>query len=282
MKETKSIIDIIKKRQSKRKFIDKELSKNDFEQVTNILKSHTEAPFGNKISFSLIEKKFANENYKIKLGTYGFISGAKYFIVCHAKQSEHIFEDAGYLFEKIILDLTKIGLGTCWLGGTFKRSDFSTVLKMEENVIIPAISPVGYPTPSKSVKEKIIRWGAKSDRRKEWSEIFFNNSFDEKLTEENANIFAKPLEMLRLAPSASNKQPWRILLINKTFHFYLSRTPGYKKTYINSDLQLIDMGIAMSHFELTCKELNIPGGWQIDNPNINSEKIDEYIISWKI
>ncbi len=48
------------------------------------------------------------------------------------------------------------------------------------------------------------------------------------------------------------------------------------------DLQRIDMGIAMAHFDLTARELGLIGQWVIDEPHL--EKTDEqieYTISWK-
>jgi nitroreductase len=53
-----------------------------------------------------------------------------------------------------------------------------------------------------------------------------------------------------MAPSASNKQPWRIIVNDKSFSFYLKRTIGYGKFTPGNDLQLVDMGIALAHFTL--------------------------------
>jgi hypothetical protein len=70
--------------------------------------------------------------------------------------------------------------------------------------------------------------------------------------------------MVRIAPSASNKQPWRMLKDKNTklFHLFLQRTKNYPKMPFGIDMQTLDMGIAMCHFELTCRELAIEGYWQ--------------------
>jgi hypothetical protein len=145
--------------------------------------------------------------------------------------------------------------------------------------VVPAITPVGYPKPSKSIRENIIRWGAKSDSRKPWNELFFDQQFGQPLSESMAGVYQTPLEMLRLAPSASNKQPWRVVNNGSGYHFYLLETPGYDKTIKAVKLQRIDMGIAMSHFEITCREMNINGNWQIQQPNIVG-KHEQYLVSW--
>jgi nitroreductase len=280
MKFETSVIEIIKKRRSRRSFINKDFSSEQIEKINIILQSYTVGPFGNKVLFSLVEKKFAKENHKVKLGTYGFISGAGYFIAGQVKNGEHANEDYGYLLETIILHLTAMDLGTCWLGGTFSRSDFSGVLNSDGDTIIPAITPVGFPADTNTVRENIIRWGAKADSRKKWEELFFTSSVTKPLSKEEAASYEVALEMIRLAPSASNKQPWRIEKSPDAFHFYLKRTPGYNRIGKGVDLQKIDIGIAMSHFELACAELNLKGKWANNNPGIVSEKIDEYCISW--
>jgi len=65
------------------------------------------------------------------------------------------------------------------------------------------------------------------------------------------------LEMVWLGPSASNKQPWRVLKANEVLHFYLQYTASYEK--MPYDIQRCDMGIAMAHFELTMDELGVGG-----------------------
>ncbi len=282
MKFETSVIELIKKRRSVRTFRKIDFDGPLTEKINTILQNHTEGPFGNKVRFCLVEKKRVKENNKIKLGTYGFISGAQYFIASEVKNTLHANTDVGYLLEKIILHLTELNLGTCWLGGTFSRSDFSDILSSESNTIIPAITPVGFPADSMSVRENIIRWGAKADSRKNWEELFSSNSMARPLLKEEAGPNEIPLEMVRLAPSASNKQPWRIIKTPHAFHFYLKRTPGYGKISEGVDLQMIDMGIAMAHFELVCHELNLQGQWKINHQAVASSEAVEYCISWEI
>jgi hypothetical protein len=70
------------------------------------------------------------------------------------------------------------------------------------------------------------------------------------------------------------------------FHFYLYRSAKYKKNtdrFAASDLQHVDMGIAMCHFELTAKDLGLKGQWQQSMPPIElPDDHWEYIVSWKI
>ncbi len=282
MKNETSVIEVIKKRRSNRTFINKDLSKEQIDNINSILQQHTEGPFGNKVSFKLITKKIAKENHKVKLGTYGFISGAAYFIAGQVTEGEFANMDYGYLMEKIILEMTGLGYGTCWLGGTFSRSEFGDIIEMKDDTIIPAITPLGFAAETKTIKESLIRWGAKADSRKAWKELFFDGSFKDSLSKEKAGDYAVALEMVRIGPSASNKQPWRVCKTEAGFHFYLKRNPGYGMISKGVDLQMVDMGISMAHFELTCKEMNLKGNWENNNPVISSAHFDQYCISWEI
>ena len=243
-----SVIELIKKRRSVRTYSDKTLDIQKKEEITDILQNIGESPFGSNIKFYLIDKSFAKKDHKVTLGTYGFISGAKLFLAGESGRSRIAHFDFGYLMEKIILHLTAMGLGTCWLGGTFSRSEYTKVMTLSAESIIPAITPVGFPADSLSTREKLIRWGAKADNRMKSEELFLGSNTTTTLSQSEAGAYSIPLEMVRLAPSASNKQPWRIVKSADSFHFYLKRTPGYNKFGNGVDLQLIDLGIAMAHF----------------------------------
>ena len=96
-----------------------------------------------------------------------------------------------------------------------------------------------------------------------------------------------PLDMLRLAPSSHNYQPWRVLQLGSSFHFYLQRTSGFgpgTPMFVLlglADLQRMEIGIAMCHFELAARELNLTGKWSVQEPNIPQSAIPlEYVVTW--
>jgi len=57
----------------------------------------------------------------------------------------------------------------------------------------------------------------------------FDSYFETPLTKTKANKYTPVLEMVRLSPSASNKQRWRLVLEGNCIHFFLQRTRGYGK-----------------------------------------------------
>ena len=273
--------EIIKKRISCRSYSDRPLEDKVLRELSlQISAAHT-GPFGNQPIFKLIRMDNLSPQEWKKLGTYGVIKNARYFLVGITKKSPMAMEDYGYCKETLILQATALGLGTCWLGGTFKASEFARVVHLQESEILPTVSPIGYPAEERSLTEKIMRRIAGSDHRKHWPDIFFANDFATPLARLQAGKYSAALENLRLAPSASNKQPWRILYDAKlnTFHFFLERSLQYKMLGI-VHLQDIDLGIAMSHFEITAREQGLAGIWQVD-ANAPKETSLDYIVSWQ-
>ena len=135
--------------------------------------------------------------------------------------------------------------------------------------------------------DRVSRIYANADRRLPWEDLFFLNTFDHSLSQSQAGQFQEPLELIRLAPSASNKQPWRIVHHEDHFHFYLQRTRNYPPPVFNqilrlADLQRIDIGIAMSHFELSLSAMGLKGKWILADPGLSQPDPGiEYIITWQ-
>lgn len=238
-----------------------------------------EAPFKTAMRFQIIDMNTLEPG--IKLGTYGVIRGATTFLCAAVKKENRWEENLGYAFEKIILYITSLGLGTCWLGGTFNKPEFEKAISSGENEFVPVVSPIGYANEKRSVLDRIMAAKAGSRNRKDWSELFFDKDFSCPLKKEDAGIMKECLDMVRIAPSASNKQPWRIIRNGNHYHFYVCRTPGYEKI-LSYDIQRLDIGIAMCHFELMNQELGGSGNWSDMKPDAVCSNNVEYIISYTV
>jgi nitroreductase len=271
----------IKKRFSCWTFKNAPMAESDKQKLRDFLLINVQGPFGNKVRFELIDLA-GKERDEIKtLGTYGFIKGASMFIVGAVAKGDWAMEDYGYCMEKNILVATHLGLGTCWLGGTFNRSASASRINKRDDEVVPAITPVGYPKNRKSIMDGAIRFFAKSNSRKAWEELFFQGDTRSPLARSIAGAYELPLECVRIGPSASNRQPWRVVKEKDrdVFHFYISRTPGYAERYPEVSLQDVDMGIAMCHFEVALHEMKQKGSWQ----NVRlapPQRGLEYIVSW--
>jgi nitroreductase len=253
-------------------------------RLADFLSDNTVGPFGTPVRLALIAATEADRRALKGLGTYGFIKGATGYIVGAVKRSAREMEDLGYLMERSILYATELGLGTCWLGGTLTRSSFARRIAVSDGETVPAVTSVGYIAERPRAFDAVVRRSAKSDKRLPWEQLFHHGAFGEPISREMAGPYAKCLEMVRLGPSASNKQPWRIIRGESAWHFYLKRSKGYGRRIELTgvaDLQRIDMGIAMSHWELTADEVGLRGKWQaLEPPVVTPDELTEYIVSW--
>jgi hypothetical protein len=271
------ISDSIKNRIFVRSFNGRQIDNSSIEKLSDFIKIKNKI-YENRFRFLIVKKEISGT--KEKLGTYGVIGGTDIFIVGVSKKDEKNIETYGYVFEEIILFCTELGLGTCWLGVAFDHKGFSAKVNIAEDEILVTISPFGYKNVKRRFVDSLLRSIVKSDNRFGWDKIFFDDNFGNALTVEKAGKYKLPLEMLRFAPSAGNKQPWRILYTDHCFHFYLECDPGYTKSVRDYEIQRLDMGIAMSHFELTSKENGLKGEWVYSNPAIKSSGL-EYIVTWR-
>lgn len=272
-----SIEDAVRSRISVRNYKDTEIDQETQQKIRDFIQTLTN-PFDKQVCYHFLDD--SDLQNKANLGTYGVIKGAQKFIGTTITNEEFALEAIGYELEIVMLYLASLDIGTCWLGGTFNREGFTKAMQVDENSLFPIITPYGYPAPNKHLKEKAMRRIVKADQRKDWKEIFFLNNFDTPLKEIDAKELAFPLEMVRLAPSASNKQPWRVVIIDNACHFFEYKEPGYSDRF-DYDIQRIDMGIAAAHFDLATKEKNIQGYFSTDkNLLISLPKHVEYVFSW--
>lgn len=281
MKLSESIFSVIAKRSSWRTYSDQPLSKAQQLEIEKVLSDLPSSnPFPGKTRFSLFKLPSDSKAAVRQYGTYGFISGAQFYILGAVEDPTYAREHFAFALEHIILKLTDLGYGTCWLGGTYNKDEFNEVMKLNTNEIMPAITPVGIPE-TRRLKERIIRGVIRAKRRYNWNQLFFNHNFTTPLTQEAGGKFANILEMVRLAPSAKNRQPWRILFepaLNQ-FHFYLEADQS-KMNSIILPMQQLDIGIAVAHFSLAIQEMGITGTWSFNEPTIDSNGKRKYIISW--
>ena len=279
------VTEIIRKRFSCRRYIDKPIAEEERGRLSDFLSATGAGPFGTAVRFNLIAATDQARKALKGLGTYGFIKGATGFIVGAVGPSRKNMEDFGYMMETVILFATDMGLGTCWLGGSFTRSSFAKKISATVEEVVPAVTSVGYIL-KKEQSEVTIRQIVGGHNRRHWGNLFFRETFGIPLSPDEAAPYAVPLEMVRIAPSATNKQPWRIIKDGDYWHFYMQRTRGYGNTLtfklLNiADLQRVDMGIAMCHFEMTAGELGLKGKWVNKEPKIEKpDTLCEYTASW--
>lgn len=282
----KSVMEIIPKRYSCRSYQSTPIVAGIQRRLQQFIEAIQAGPMGTPVRFKLLATTGNDRRSLRGLGTYGFVRGATGFIAGAIGPGEMNLEDFGYQMEAIILAATDLDLGTCWLGGSFTRSSFARKIELVAGEIIPAVTATGYAA-KRSKYNQLARRQVRADQRLPWDRLFFEGQTGTPLSPGTTGLYAQPLEMVRLGPSASNKQPWRLVRDGNSWHFYLRRTPNYGRGSLIFnvlrlvDLQRVDMGIAMCHFELAAHELGLEGRWAVLDPGSGFPGDDaEYVVSW--
>lgn len=283
----KPVIGIIPQRFSCRSYLDIPVPPAVIATLKTYISEHHTGPFGSRPRFKLVAASHEDSDSLRGLGTYGFIRGATAYLIGASRSEGNDLEDYGYLMEQYILAATALGLGSCWLGGSFTRSSFGKRIMIQPDEEIPAVTALGLIADPDKARDGLIRRQVGAHERRKWERLFSDQEYGKPLSKTSAGDYAVPLEMVRLGPSASNKQPWQIIRTGLDWHFYLKRTPGYRDGRVNklldiSDLQRLDIGIAMCHFELTAQELGLSGKWLTQKVDIEiPESGVNYVVTWR-
>lgn len=265
------IEELIRSRRSVRSFDGKGLRPEDLEKLSSFM-ADLKNPYGIPVECKLLDA--GKQPLKCPV-----VSGTELYVGAKVGRVPHSEEAFGYSFEMLVLYAQSLGIGTVWIGGTMDRAAFERAMELNENEKMPCMSPLGYPAKKMSVKESMMRKGVKADSRKPFETMFFADTFDVPLTQEKAGSLAYPLEMVRLAPSAVNKQPWQVVIKENAAHFYLKHTKGFVSDAVG-DMQKIDMGIAMCHFALAAEESGMNVRFSVEDPKIPTAPDTEYIASY--
>ena len=192
--------------------------------------------------------------FKGMLGSYGKVKGASaYFAFIGNLQNPHVQEIAGYTGEGLILEASALGLGTCWVAGTFRPEAVAKAIEIEDKEKVLAVSPIGFAGEFKTLEERLVSGFVKSNQRRPLADLV---SGEEETRWPSWLKIA--LEAARLAPSAINRQPWRFFIERTAVT--ISLDSGIKDAAISKRL---DCGIAMLHLEVAALSQNIHGKWEL-------------------
>lgn len=259
------VFKLIKERKSVRTFNDEEVTPQHRDEIMQFAHS-IKTPYGIDIQVRILDGGMHGLTSPVIVGTDTFIAGK-------VKRLPHAEEAFGYFFEQLVLHIQEMGLRTTWIAGTMNRKAFEEAMEIDEDEVMPCMSPLGTAAAKKSVRETMMRAGIRADTRKKFSEIFFDGSTDMPLTESRYPELTEILKAVQLAPSAVNKQPWRVIVNENGVYFYMKHDKGY----IDSkgwDMQKIDMGIALSHFALCAEQNGLNTKFSLEDPELKANGLE--------
>jgi nitroreductase len=83
---------------------------------------------------------------------------------------EYYLVDVAIAFEHLILAATDVGLGTCWIA-EFREEKLKEMLEIPKRIRIVALTPLGYPTEKRGIREQLTKTIVKARKRKTLDEI---------------------------------------------------------------------------------------------------------------
>jgi len=215
------------------------------------------------------------------IGLYDLVRNAPHLLIGIIPEESDIARiDLGYVLEQVVLEATKLGLGTCWISGSYNPKIAGDEVDLKSGEIVEVVCALGYT--AKEILERFhsrtIRRIAGGHHRKQLKEIVFYKHWGKSWSpEEEDPELLTILEHARLAPSGANRQPWRFiirpenivlaLVLTKPLETgianKLSQIVGVVKRNVLAKAQYIDVGIVMSHFTLVSKAIGRKGKWEL-------------------
>ncbi len=166
--------------------------------------------------------------------SYGKFKGVRNYIVCAGRKGADVAEKIGYYGERLVLEAQTLGLGTCWVGLTYRKTTDAFTLGKGEKVY--CVISLGYATDS-----------YRAHKQKPMEKV--SNA-----TEQSPLWFKEGVEAALLAPTAINQQKFFFELSDET----RDGKPVViaKKLFSIVGYTDIDLGIAKQHFEIGSGEEN--------------------------
>lgn len=173
--------------------------------------------------------------------SYGMFKNVSNYLACVIDPSfPNAAERAGFFAQQFVMEAVSLGLGTCFVGGTFSRKDCNVSVRVYEN--IPFIVAFGYPEGNPKGIYGFFT-GLMHRKDKKPREFFAGPDSLYEEAVEKFSFLKTGLEAVASAPSSLNRQPVRLTLRKEERgESLVAFTTG---TY---EKESVDLGIAKFNF----------------------------------
>ncbi|MCC8022498.1 MAG: nitroreductase family protein [Clostridiales bacterium] len=183
------------------------------------------------------------------VSSYGFFSGLPSYIAVVGPNTPKGLEDCGYYGERLDLECVHLGLGTCWVGGTYQQSQVKQAVAVGAGEKLFAVIAVGWAKERSGTREKLI-YRMTHQSGKTYQQMIQDS--DRPLPE----VLIAGMELVEGAPSAVNRQPCVFRYRNGVLSACV-QDPETDRS--------LDLGIAKFHFELGVRHAGQSGHWNENN-----------------
>ena len=282
-KDNLDLFDLMRSRHSCRSFQTRKLTDADYNELMESVRVHTEeAQIG--------ESPVRFEYISAPLTVWPTVNATEFLVAIAPKDYDRIAViDVGRCLQKIVMDATRMGVGTCWIGPGADhisiKQNLGSHFDSEKDHII-CVCAVGYKSNYIPIFLRIFN--AQFKRRLPLSELFFEDAdFVQSLDLHTTpfNRFGRNYEICQWSPSSYNGQTTRSVANTddrgdlKRFDFFAATASRYYAP--------VAVGIWCANWELGCEALGIQGHFSIltaKERRINNEKaclqLPRYDVSW--
>lgn len=276
--ENLDLFDLMRARRSCRSFQTRKLTDADLNELMESVRVHTKEP---RIGKSPVRFEYISA----PLTVWPTVNATEFLVAIAPKEYDRFAViDVGRSLQKIVMDATRMGLGTCWIGpGADQisiKENMGDHFDSEKDHII-CVCAIGYK--SNYIPIFIRVFNAQVKQRLPLSELFFaDTGFERPLDIETApfNRFGRNYEICQWAPSSYNGQTTRsVASVEESFDFYATTASRYYAP--------VAVGIWCANWELGCEALGIQGHFSArtaEERGISNEKarpqLPKYDVSW--
>ena len=233
-------LEAIQDRRSTRRFTSQPLTLEQLAAVRNVLRGIPALYDGHDMRAVVIE-----DGERVRSVMSGFVGSygkpsAPHFVLVTAAEKPGWLENVGFAIEHAVLDMTAMGIATCWIGGQATSEVFEVA-----DPDIPAdhtpVVVIAFGSAKTGGLLHLPRTGRKTL---------------EEIVPDGVGDFGEALAAARLAPSAGNTQPTRFFAGSGLVDVYANfRAPLIYRARADH-LQLmnqVDIGIALAHISIVEK-----------------------------
>jgi nitroreductase len=269
--------DLIRARVSCRSFQNRKLTEAHRTQVMDLASTYSAAE--NRLGKHPVRFEYLNAPL-----TVWPVVGATEFLVAVTEKDYHeeAVIDVGRSLQNVVVEATRLGLATCWIGPGADPSSIARHLgarfdTAKDHVI--CVCAIGY---ASRYKPATLRLMQRSQRqRKDLPELFFQDvAFSEPVNPEARAIapFRRCMEICQWSPSSYNGQTTRAVMVVKNDQ--LARVDFCAATK-SRYYAMVALGIWIGNWEKGCRALGIKGHISVIAPDDrNRATLPRYVASW--
>ncbi|MBP1743554.1 MAG: nitroreductase [Firmicutes bacterium] len=237
------LYDYISKRKSVRQYDDRPL---DIRAISEILEFVGKAePLHKEIKkeIQVVSKDEINVFLPVR---------SPHYLMMTSEPREGYLENAGFLLQQIDLFLSSKGYGSCYVGMALPSKEARSMSELEYVIVLAFGRPA----------EPLHRTEPSEFKRKPLPEIADLSELMEDI--DSFDAVTDIMDSVRLAPSATNGQPWYMVPDTGRLDFYCVKL-GFIKSIGYRKMNRIDMGAALCHCSLAAEHAGIPSEFIFDS-----------------